>query len=61
MAQFENPTAEDFDAVTLRSTARMKRQLLAISARYDRRTARVMLTLNNDAVVGFQLSVFARS
>jgi hypothetical protein len=56
MAEFEHPTAEDFEAITLRSAARMKRQLLAVSARYDRRAARVMISLNNGAVVGFQLS-----
>jgi hypothetical protein len=32
-------------------------QLLAVSARYDRRMGRVMITLNNGALVGFPLSV----
>jgi len=57
MAEFENLTADEFDAMTLRSAVRMRCQLLAVSARYDRRAARVMITLNNGAVVGFQLSV----
>jgi hypothetical protein len=34
----------------------MKRQLLAVSARYDRRGGRVMIALNNGAVVGFPLA-----
>jgi hypothetical protein len=35
----------------------MRRQLLAVDARYDRRGKRVMITLNNGTVVGFPLSV----
>jgi hypothetical protein len=34
----------------------MQHQLLEVDARYDRRAARVMITLNNGAVVGFPLS-----
>jgi hypothetical protein len=56
MAEFENPSADEFEAISLRSAARMTRQLLAVSAKYDRRASRVMITLNNGAVVGFQLS-----
>jgi hypothetical protein len=35
----------------------MKQQLLAVDARFDRRNQRVMITLNNGAVVGFPLAV----
>jgi len=56
MAEFEVPTPEAFDAITRRTTERTKRQLLAVSARYDRRVGRVMIGLNNGAVVGFPLS-----
>lgn len=56
MARFEAPTAEEFEAITRRSAERMKRQLLAVSARYDRRGERVMIALNNGAVVGFPLA-----
>ncbi|MEA2738484.1 MAG: hypothetical protein QOH05_1791, partial [Acetobacteraceae bacterium] len=37
----------------------MMHQLLATDARYDRRNERVMITLNNGAVVGFPLSALA--
>jgi hypothetical protein len=57
MAEFKVPTEPEFEAITKRTAQRMKRQLLAVSARYDRRAERVMITLNNDAVVGFPLSV----
>jgi hypothetical protein len=57
MAEFEIPMPEVFEAITRRTTERMKRQLLAISARYDRRGERVMIALNNGAVVGFPLAV----
>src|SRR5665213_4587604 len=57
MAEFKVPTAEEFEAITRRTAERMKRQLLAVSARYDRRGERVMIALNNGAVVGFPLSV----
>jgi hypothetical protein len=56
MAEFEIPTEEDFAAITRRTSERMKRQLLAVAARYDRRGGRVMITLNNGAVVGFPLA-----
>jgi hypothetical protein len=57
MAEFEVPSEQEFDAITRRTAQRMKRQLLAVDARYDRRGARVMITLNNGAVVGFPVSV----
>ena len=56
MAEFEVPTPEAFEAITRRTSDRTKRQLLAVSARYDRRGGRVMIMLNNGAVVGFPLS-----
>jgi len=56
MAEFKAPTQQEFDAVTRRTAERMKRQLLAVDARYDRRNDRVMITLNTGAVVGFPLS-----
>ena len=57
MAEFEVPTPEEFHAITGRTAERMRRQLLAVSARYDRRGGRVMISLNNGAVVGFPLAV----
>ncbi|MSP03490.1 MAG: DUF2442 domain-containing protein [Acetobacteraceae bacterium] len=57
MAEFKAPTPREFDAITRRTAERMKHQLLAVGARYDRRDERVMITLNNGAVVGFPLSV----
>jgi hypothetical protein len=57
MAEFEIPTSEEFEAITRRTAERMKRQLLAVSARYDRRGERVMIALNNGAIVGFPLAV----
>ncbi len=56
MAQFEIPTADQFAAITRRTAARTKRQLLAVSARYDRRSGRVMIALINGAVVGLPLA-----
>lgn len=56
MAEFEIPTPAAFDAITRRTMNRRKRQLLAVRAQYDRRGGRVMITLNNGAVVGFPLS-----
>lgn len=56
MAEFKAPTQQEFDAITRRTTQRMKRQLLAVDARYDRRHERLMITLNNGVVVGFPLS-----
>lgn len=56
MAEFEVPSEEQFKAITRRTAERLKRQLLAVSARYDRRGGRVMIALNNGAVVGFPLA-----
>ena len=56
MAEFKAPSQQEFDTITRRTSQRMKRQLLAVAARYDRRSERVMITLNNGAVVGFPLS-----
>lgn len=56
-AEFTIPTDSEFAAITRRTAQRMARQLLAVSARYDSRSARVMIVLTNDAVVGFPLSV----
>ncbi len=56
MAEFEIPTQTAFDTITRRTEQLMGRQLLATSARYDRRQQRVMITLNSGAVVGFPLS-----
>ena len=58
MAEFSPPTQQEFDAITRRTALRMKRQLLAVDARYDKRSERVMITLNNGALVGFPLSAF---
>jgi hypothetical protein len=57
MAEFTIPTDVEFVAITRRTAQRMARQLLAVSAHYDRRSGRVMIVLTNDAVVGFPLSV----
>ena len=57
MAEFIVPTDLEFAAITRRTTQRMARQLLAVSAHYDRRGERVMIVLTNGAVVGFPLSV----
>jgi len=56
MAEFEIPTVDQFAAITRRTAGRMKHQLLAVTARYDRRSGRVMIALNNGAVVGFPLA-----
>jgi hypothetical protein len=56
MAEFKTPTPQEFDAITRRTAHRMKHQLLAVDARDDRCGERVMITLNNGAVVGFPLS-----
>ena len=53
MAEFRAPTPQEFEAITRRTVARTKHQLLAMDARYDRRSERVMITLNNGTVVGF--------
>jgi len=47
----------EFEAITRRTVETARRHLLAVSARYDRRHARVMITLNSGAMVGFPLSV----
>jgi len=57
MAEFDLPTEQEFDAITRQTSLCMESQLLAIEARYDRRSALVMISLNNGAVVGFPLSV----
>lgn len=57
MAEFIAPTDQEFATITRRTAQKMKRQLLAISARYDRRAQRVIITLNNGALVGFPLAV----
>ncbi len=57
MAEFTVPTDLELAAITRRTAQRMARQLLAVSARYDRRGGRVMIVLTNGAVVGFPLSV----
>jgi hypothetical protein len=56
MAEFKAPTQQEFDAITRRTAHRIKHQLLAVDARYDRRHERLMITLNSGAVVGFPLS-----
>ncbi|HIJ37467.1 MAG TPA: DUF2442 domain-containing protein [Rhodospirillaceae bacterium] len=56
MAEFQTPTQEEYNAITRRTVTRVKHQLRAVDARYDRRNERVMITLNNGAVVGFPLS-----
>jgi len=56
MAEFQIPTPQEFDEITRQTVTRTKNQLLAMVARYDRRTERVMITLNNGTVVGFLLS-----
>lgn len=57
MAEFKVPTPKEFEAATRRGARRMGQSLLAVSARYDRRGARVINTLNNGAIVGFPLAV----
>jgi hypothetical protein len=57
MAEFENPTQREFDAATRRGARRMQQSLRAVGARYDRRTNRVIITLNNGVIVGFPLAV----
>ncbi len=53
MAEFQIPTPQEFDAITRQTAARTKQQLRAVGARYDRRSERVMITLNNGTVIGF--------
>jgi hypothetical protein len=57
MAEFKAPTPREFDAATRRGERRMRQSLLAVSARYDRRSQRVIIVLNNGAIVGFPLPV----
>jgi hypothetical protein len=57
MAEFKTPTPEEFNAIIRRTAEKTKHRLLAVSARYDRRNDRVMITLNSGAVVGFPLSM----
>ncbi len=57
MAEFVPPSEEAFAAITQATSRERRYQLLAVSARYDRRLGRVMITLNNGAIVGFPLSV----
>jgi hypothetical protein len=57
MAEFKTPTPEEFDVITRQTAQRMRHQILAVDAHFDRRRARVMITLNTGAVVGFPLSV----
>jgi hypothetical protein len=47
MAEFTVPTHLEFAAITRRTTQRMARQLLAVSARYDSRGARLMIVCNS--------------
>ena len=56
MAEFVPPTEEAFAAVTRATAQERQGQLLAVSARYDRRLGRVMITLSNGALVGFPVS-----
>jgi hypothetical protein len=56
MAIFEIPTPAELAEITRRTEERMRRQLLAVSARYDRRSGRVVIHLNSGALVGFPLS-----
>jgi hypothetical protein len=57
MAEFKIPTQREFDAATRRGARGMTRSPLAVSARYDRCGERVIITLNNGAIVGFPRSV----
>ncbi|HEY1932720.1 MAG TPA: DUF2442 domain-containing protein [Acetobacteraceae bacterium] len=57
MAEFKVPTQREFDAATRSGERRMRRSLLAVSARYDRRSQRVIIVLSNGTIVGFPLSV----
>jgi hypothetical protein len=57
MAEFEPITEADHKAITQRTQRRMQHRLLAVAARFDRRSQRLMIDLSNGAVVGFPLSV----
>ena len=56
MAKFKIPTEREFETISRQTAKRMKHQLLAVTARYDRRSKHVMITLSTGAVVGFPLS-----
>ena len=56
MAKFKIPTEREFETISRQTAKRMKHQLLAVTARYDRRSEHLMITLNTGAVVGFPLS-----
>ncbi len=53
MAEFEMPTDAQFEEMSRVHSGRPKARLLAVSARYDGRGGRVMITLQSGAVVGF--------
>lgn len=55
MSEFKAPTQREFDAATRRGMRRVQPSLLAVTARYDRRGERVIITLNNGTIVGFPL------
>jgi hypothetical protein len=57
MAEFLVPSPEAFEDITRGSAAERAGQILAVSARYDRRSPLVMIALNTGAMVGFPLSV----
>ena len=57
MAEFKMPTQQEYDDATRSGARRTKQSLLAVRARYDRRGRRVIITLNNGAIVGFPLAV----
>jgi hypothetical protein len=56
MAEFKALTEGEFNAITRRTARKRSRQLLALDARYDEDNGRLMITLNNGAIVGFPLS-----
>ena len=56
MAKFKVPTSREFQTITARTEKRAARQLLAVSARYDRRSKHVLIELNSGAIVGFPLA-----
>jgi Protein of unknown function (DUF2442) len=56
MVKFKIPTSQDLQTITARTEKRMARQLLAVSARYDRRSKHVLIHLNSGAIVGFPLA-----
>jgi len=56
MAEFETLTQQEYDSITQRTAKKMSHRLLAVDASYDQRDGRLMISLNNGAVVGFPLS-----